>query len=76
MNKSLIQGAGILCTKAKFWDFLSLVVDRPVNDKDTATFVVREYCGIASRRELSTNKAAAELWKSLVNQFNTWANRP
>lgn len=75
MNQNLIKGAGILCTKEKFWRFLSLVADRPVNNKETATFVVREYCGIASRRELSTNKSAADIWLSLIEQFNTWANR-
>lgn len=71
----LTQGSAILCQKPRFQDFLSIMVGYPVTNADEAARVVREHCGVFSRREFNTNTQAGMLYKQLIESFNVWANR-
>ncbi|MCF6459067.1 hypothetical protein [Pseudoalteromonas sp. MMG024] len=75
-NHNYTQGAVVLCQKPKFWQFLALINQEPVETEQQAAQVVRDYCGIQSRAELNRDSGARGCFEMLVEQFNTWANRP
>ncbi len=66
------RGAAIFCQKARFLRFLAGKCGREVPDAAAAAEVVRQLCGVQSRRELNTNKEAARKWAGLVHEFNQW----
>jgi hypothetical protein len=70
------QQAGILCEDPEFATFAKIVcADLDWNYNDPKIFV-RDYCGIATRAQLSTNDAAAERWKTLEADFYAWQHNP
>ena len=68
------QQAAIRCGEAKFWEFLEDYsnLSWSIANADGAASVVRELCGIQSRRELNDAPAAAEAWRKLDSQYWLW----
>lgn len=62
----LVKLAGVLCNdeRFRFWFF-----DRPEPSADYTATVLREVCGIASRRELATNPKAAATFEDIVSRY-------
>jgi phage recombination protein Bet len=75
-----VKQAGILCADSAFWKFLSerniLGSFDTLIDADKAADVVREWCTISSRAELTVNKVAARKWADLVAQYRAWQREP
>lgn len=63
---SLPEQAGIRCEDGRFERFLH---DRMPDGFVTAEDAVRALCGVSSRRELSTNHAAANKWRAIEREF-------
>ena len=45
-------------------------------DLDMAAEDVRTLCGVASRAELATNRAAGERWAELNSAYELWRDHP
>ena len=43
-----------------------------VGDKELAAHIVKQHCGIESRRELNTKGPKQELWLRLQTQYQDW----
>ena len=73
-GERLVQQAGILCGDERFqkWIILGHVGRTLVAISAAwAANLLREKCGIASRRELATNEAAAEKFRALVARYKS-----
>lgn len=68
-DMSLPEQAGIRCEDGRFERFLH---DMLPDGFVTAEDAVRALCGIASRRELSTNHAAANKWRAIERDYQQW----
>lgn len=66
--------AGIRCADIRFRDFLAVEHGAVVQNAEDAADVIRGFCNIKSRSELSTNHKARVLWHQLDNQYRQWAN--
>jgi hypothetical protein len=64
--------AGIRCADPVFRQFLAEEANLHLVDEETASTALRAYCGINSRKELSTNHKARVLWKQLDDKFQAW----
>ncbi|HAS6087807.1 hypothetical protein [Vibrio parahaemolyticus] len=71
---SLTKGAVMLGQRPRFREFLAALLSRHVDSEHQAAVAVRDYCGIASRRELNTNRAAGDKYRHLIRLFNRWMN--
>ncbi len=60
--------------KPQFRRFLSMLMQRKVENEQAAAVAVREYCKVKSRRELNSNPAAADSYRELIRLFNRWMN--
>ena len=71
-SRSLAKQAGILCGDAQFQDFL--MTHYAAGGDVSAAAVVRQICGVDSRRYLDDDRyaGAAEKWKALVAKFEAW----
>ena len=68
------QQAGILCHEPAFWKFLSEFYDGVLVTKESeASAFVREFCGVASRAQLTPELS---LWKSMVSDYRAWMREP
>ena len=69
----LPQQAGIRCADEDFWAFISGKSDTfgNVMSSDDAARLVREWCGVQSRSELSMPGAAAR-WRKLEDDYQLW----
>lgn len=66
------EQAGIRCNEPTFWAYLntlSFVVG--LNNEDAAE-VVREICGVKSRKELNTVAAAGRRWTALEGSYQQY----
>lgn len=68
------RGAVMLGQRPRFQQFLSVLTDQPINTAEQAANAVRQYCMVASRKELNTNAAAGEKYQTLIRLFNHWMN--
>lgn len=73
------QQAGILCGEPAFWTFLNEKYDHmlpDVRDATRAAIVVREICGVTSRRDIATDTRARGAFYSLNEQYRAWKLEP
>lgn len=68
----LSQQAGILCNDLDFQLWLSSTVGHPIRQGWSAADEVRERCIVESRAEFDTDKRAAERWKALRAEYESW----
>tara|TARA_B100001093_G_C26802003_1_gene1003838 strand:+ start:104 stop:532 length:429 start_codon:yes stop_codon:yes gene_type:complete len=70
----IIQIAGILCTTAKFGEFLNnkFKTKINVNDSDAIANLLRSFCGIKSRTDLSVNAVARKAFNDLRIEYRKW----
>lgn len=74
---SLATRAAILCNDARFQRFAATRCDLPGQqfcDSASAEYL-RTFCGITSRRDLDTNRAAAARFDILRTEFDVWTGR-
>jgi hypothetical protein len=64
--------AGMHCNDAVFSAFLREMRPDDWHEAANTTDCVRLICGVASRKELSTNHKARMIWKQLDDQFQAW----
>ncbi len=69
---NLVQLAGMLCRNQDFFHFLGneMIVD--ISNEQEATEALREYLQIQTRKELQTNKEAANKLIKLNKDFQSW----
>lgn len=77
-EKRLAQRAGILCTKPKFWEFMTSNPKNPfiVIDEESAALVVCRKCNVDSRRDIIPGTPAGDLFEELEGQFQLWERYP
>jgi len=63
------QQAGMLCADPRFQTFFNGGPVRAPNPSDHIADLLRMQLGIASRRELNTDEAAARRWDAIVAEF-------
>lgn len=68
--RKLSQIAGALCNNPVFRAWAADAYGDPVPDADAAAQLVRDICGIESRRELDTNEEAAKLFRGVLEEFD------
>lgn len=66
------QQAGIRCAEPAFQRFIHEERDIPCSSDEEAAEFVRSLCGISSRAQLTTDKAAAAAWRELDGAFDMW----
>lgn len=64
-----------LCSKPEFLKFLSEKF-RSVSNSEGAADVVRWHCDVDSRKDISKNPVALELWNQLYQDFKEWSLEP
>jgi hypothetical protein len=64
--------AGMHCNDAVFSAFLREKRPDDWHEAANTTDCVRLICGVASRKELSTNHKARVIWKQLDDEFQAW----
>jgi hypothetical protein len=71
---SLPQQCGIRCQDAQFQRFMVNAYSRAQLDytAENATELVRFVCGVKSRTELSANHEAANKWRKLESDYQSW----
>jgi len=76
------QQAGVLCADASFQKFLKETYTHAWSNAFSeepeykASWLVRGFCSVTSRRELSTDPGARALWTDLVGHYRTWQREP
>lgn len=75
-KEDLTRQAAIFCGDTMFQAYLRSLGHPTVKDSETAAAIVREMCGIESRRELNTDDDAARAWRIIVGQFKLWKVTP
>lgn len=68
------QQAAIRCGEPIFWAYLKeqLGEDPPPTDADQCAEVIRDMCGVQSRKELNDNHLARTIWFNLDQGFLAW----
>jgi phage recombination protein Bet len=67
-----VKQAGVLCSDASFAVFIKHIFPNGGHIPE----LVREHCGVISRKELATNPEAAKLWRILVEEYRAWQREP
>lgn len=65
--------AGIRCQEPRFRDFLAVEYGFVTNTDEEAAVVVRQICGVESRKDLSIKHKARTLWRQLDSRYLGWA---
>lgn len=60
------------CNEGAFYVFLRDEKGWPYDNKEGAIDYIYLWCRIESRRELNTNKDAAEKWMQLNDEYQRW----
>jgi hypothetical protein len=68
---TVITVAGALCRNNRFQDWLEATGMALDSSEKAAVEAVREFCGIKSRSEFSTNESARNKFKVLKDQFES-----
>ncbi|HGU2243918.1 TPA: hypothetical protein ACM7IV_004964 [Escherichia coli] len=71
---SYVRGAAMHCQNPQFWRFLTSKTGKNVSNSSEASVILREFCGISSRKELAKNYAARSMYVQLINEFNLFIN--
>ena len=71
---SYVRGAAMHCQNPQFWRFLASKTGKNVSNSSEASVILREFCGILSRKELAKNYAARSMYVQLINEFNLFIN--
>lgn len=76
-QNAIVQRAGIICNDESFQRFLSdefpLEWMRTVgDDAEKSATILREGCGVKSRRELAASEEAARKFDALLARFEMW----
>ncbi len=66
----LSQIAGAKCNDPNFRVWLAAEFHEPFLDAEAAAVFIRETCGISSRSELDTNNFAADLFRTLLEDYD------
>ena len=73
------EQCGIVCEQREFWRYLLKALPVPwqrypaeMPAGAVAADIVREHCGVKSRSELNTNPEAAEKWRKLESEYQSW----
>ena len=66
------QMAGYLCNEPGFREFIAVTYGEVCHDTDEAAEWIRGLCGVRSRSELDSNPAAAETFRNMINEFDSW----
>jgi len=75
-SKSLATRAGILCNDPIFWQYLSETFGyAELTCEANAAAALRHHIGIASRRDLDTDRGAAARFSDLDSRFRQYAAR-
>lgn len=73
---ALAQSAALICKGSEFQAFAAarqrVTLDDAQAREDQAAQVVREFCGIESRRMLDTDPQAAAKFRNLMHVFGQW----
>ncbi|EED9388640.1 hypothetical protein AAA63_004416 [Salmonella enterica subsp. enterica] len=72
MSTTYVRGAALYCQNKRFWLFLSVKTGRAVTNTSDAAALLRELCGISSRRELAYNYSARSMYSQLVREYNDY----
>jgi len=74
----IAQRAALLCNRHAFRTFVKerYASGGRVGDDADAANMVRKYCGVISRSELSMNVLAATKFEALEREFNNWLMEP
>jgi DNA recombination protein Rad52 len=67
-----VKQAGVLCNEPAFGLFLKHIFPNGGHPAE----LVREHCGVSSRKELATNPEAAKMWRVLVQEYRAWQREP
>lgn len=75
-RKNFAAEAALKCKEPRFWDYLAAChgLERPLTEA-RATQRLRTLLGVASRKDLNDDDHAAERWKALRRDFETWKKR-
>lgn len=68
----LSQIAGMLCSQEDFRAWIKHAYGEDIPDKDAAAQWVRESCGVESRAYLDSVESAAEIFRNIMNDYDTW----
>lgn len=70
-----VRDAGIVCKEPEFWAFMRRSWGHPVSNEDEAADMVRLFCGIASRREITPGSEAQRRWNKIMLDYGRWRNQ-
>lgn len=69
---TMAQQCGRVCNELSFRKFLTVRSGMPPLGPQEAASIVRELCDVESRAELDTNPRAADVWKTLLADYEQW----
>lgn len=79
------QQAGILCNEPPFYSYIynnccHPSIHQSVDDASTmqeaAAIIVREYCGVGSRKDIRRGHVSGVHWDDLVSRYRAWQREP
>ncbi|ELC9583482.1 MULTISPECIES: hypothetical protein [Vibrio] len=71
-NSNYTRGAAVMCNRPRFRLFLSEIAQQDIETKDQAAAVIRDWCGVQSRRELNRSEKAGAAYRGLISMYNDW----
>ncbi|EJG1615135.1 hypothetical protein CFE14_RS15990 [Vibrio parahaemolyticus] len=71
-KKNYTKGAAVMCNRPRFRHFLSEIAKQDIDTKEQAAAVIRDWCGIKSRRELDQSEKAGSAYCGLIAMYNDW----
>jgi len=72
----LSQQAAMRCNEPAFWRFLNEEQGCAISDADAAAIIVREFCGVESRRFIARGQSSGDLWQQLNSDYEFWLHNP
>lgn len=66
------QQAALKCQDEAFRRFMVAEYNADSMDENCVVRRVREFCGVASRSTLNTDRLAEQAWNRLLHDFNVW----
>jgi hypothetical protein len=71
-----VRQAGIVCQEPEFWKFVRSEHGWPgFGGSEDAAWFVRQHCGVASRRDITSGSPAEKAWNSLFLEYGAWRAR-
>mgnify|MGYP001610309744 CR=1 FL=1 len=68
----LSQLAGMMCSQADFWQWITEAYDTPCSNKDEAADWLRSVCNVESRSLFDTDDVAGETFRKLMAEYDQW----